>query len=242
MSQPELSKRTVLVTGVSRGIGLAVAQRLLQAGTRVVGVSRTPPPTENPPGMAFTRLDLGDISGLPAALRQLATDHRDIDALILNAGAGRFGGLEQFSVDQIRRLVDLNLVSPMLMAREFLPRFKHRGYGDLVFIGSESALRGGRRGAVYSATKFGVRGFAQSLREECARSGVRVGIVNPGMVNTSFFDTLDFRPGNDPDQHLEGEDVAEAVLSMLSARPGTVIDEINLSPAKAVIDFGRGNT
>jgi NADP-dependent 3-hydroxy acid dehydrogenase YdfG len=127
------------------------------------------------------------------------------------------------------------------VTRAFLPDFKRQGYGDLVFIGSESALRGGRRGAVYSATKFGLRGFVQSLRDECARSSVRVGIVNPGMVATSFFNALDFRPGQEPGQHLQAEDVAEAVRFMLTARPGAVIDEINLSPEKTVIDFGSSD-
>lgn len=241
MSQDELIGRTILVTGASRGIGLAIAHRLHQAGARVVGLSRSAPLNIVPPGMEYVHADLGDLAGLSSALRELVTTHRDIDGVVLNAGAGRFGALEQFSADQVRQLVELNLLSPMLVARELVPRFKRRGYGDLVFVGSESALRGGRRGAVYSATKFGIRGFAQSLRDECAASGVRVGIVNPGMVDTAFFEDLDFRPGREQDQHLTPEDVAEAVLLMLSARKGAVIDEINLSPAKTVIEFGKSD-
>lgn len=241
MSQDELIGRTILVTGASRGIGLAIAHRLHQAGARVVGLSRSAPLNIVPPGMEYVHADLGDLARLPSALRELVTTHRDIDGVVLNAGAGRFGALEQFSADQVRQLVELNLLSPMLVARELVPRLKRRGYGDLVFVGSESALRGGRRGAVYSATKFGIRGFAQSLRDECAASGVRVGIVNPGMVDTAFFEDLDFRPGREQDQHLTPEDVAEAVLLMLSARKGAVIDEINLSPAKTVIEFGKSD-
>ena len=108
---------------------------------------------------------------------------------------------------------------------------------SVLFVGSEAAIKGGRNGAVYSATKFALRGLAQALQEECSASGVRVGIINPGMVNTGFFDELDFRPGDEADQHLVPDDVVEAVLLMLDARQGAVIREINLQPQKRVIRF-----
>ena len=106
-------------------------------------------------------------------------------------------------------------------------------------MGSEAARTGGKRGAVYSAAKFGLRGLAQSLRQECAASGVRVSIVNPGMVKTAFFDELDFQPGDAPDNYILPEDVARAVLAILETRTGTVVDEINLSPQKKVIRFPK---
>ena len=231
--------RTILVTGASRGIGAAVSQRLLQQGCRVIAVARrfnSDVPAN--PHLRQIHLDLGRLDALPTALGGLVREHPEIDALICNAGQGRFGTLEQFSEQQIRQLIDLNLTSQILIARAFLPLFKARRQGDLVFMGSEAALTGGRKGAVYCATKFGLRGLAQSLREECAGTGVRVGIVNPGMVKTDFFDALDFRPDDAPDCHLTPADVAEAVWTMLSARAGAAIDEINMSPEKKVIRFG----
>ena len=231
-----MKQRQLLVTGCSRGIGLAITRRLLTEGHRVIGISRIPPGIDSA-RFSHIELDLSDLDALPAALRALSHQHPDIDAVILNAGIGRFGSLEEFAASQIRQLVDLNLTSQLLLAREFLPKLKKRGGGDLVFIGSESALRGGRYGTVYAATKFGLRGLAQALQEECSPSSVRIGIVNPGMVNTSFFDELDFRPGDEEDQHLVPNDVVEAVLLMLAARPGAVVQEINLQPQKRVIRF-----
>jgi len=231
-----MKQRQLLVTGCSRGIGLAITNRLLAGGHRVVGISRLSPGIDSD-RFSHVLLDLSDLDTLPDALREVSKQHPDIDAVILNAGSGRFGSLEEFSASQIRQLVDLNLTSQVLLAREFLPRLKKSGGGDLVFIGSESALRGGRYGTVYAATKFGLRGLVQSLQEECSASSVRVGIVNPGMVNTSFFDELDFRPGDGEDQHLVPDDVVAAVLLMLEARPGAVIQEINLQPQKRVIRF-----
>ncbi|MGD9094882.1 MAG: SDR family oxidoreductase [Chromatiales bacterium] len=231
-----MKQRQLLVTGCSRGIGLAITGRLLDEGHRIVGISRLPPGIDST-RFSHVETDLSDLDRLPHALRELSNQYPDIDAVILNAGIGRFGSLEEFSANQIRQLVDLNLTSQVLLAREFLPKLKERGGGDLVFIGSESALRGGRYGTVYAATKFGIRGLVQALQEECSTSSVRVGIINPGMVNTGFFDELDFRPGDEADQHLVPDDVVEAVLLMLDARQGAVIREINLQPQKRVIRF-----
>ena len=129
----------------------------------------------------------------------------------------------------------VNLGSYAMICRQLVPYFKTRGKGNIVFIGSESGLRAGKKGAVYSATKFGLRGLSGALRDECAASGVRVTLINPGLVRTAFFDNLDFRPGEDRENYLVPEDVADAVALSLASPTGTVIDEINLSPQKKVI-------
>ncbi len=238
----EQSKRTYLISGASRGIGRSISERLLAEGCRVIGLARrfdslfTAHPHFEP-----VAIDLSQLDALPQRLSALSRQLTALDGVICSAGYGRFGSLEQFSPMQVRALVDLNLTSQILLSREFLPHLKRQKQGDLIFIGSEAALSGGRNGAAYCASKFGLRGFAQSLREECAASGVRVGIINPGMVATEFFDDLDFRPGKSPDQHLTPGDVADAVSLMLNTRQGTVIDEINLSPQKRVIEFGKPN-
>jgi NAD(P)-dependent dehydrogenase (short-subunit alcohol dehydrogenase family) len=232
--------RTLLVTGASRGIGRAVCEKLLGEGCRVIGIARHPPKAGIAQhNLVLEAMDLSRLDRLPDALRALGKRFPAIDGIICNAGQGRFGSLEEFSPRQVRALIDLNLTSQILLAREFLPALKARGRGDIIFMGSESALAGGRKGAVYSATKFGLRGLTQSLREECTGSGVRVGIVNPGMVQSDFFKDLDFRPGDQPDAHLLPGDVAEAVWLMPSARPGAAVDEINLSPQKKVIQFRK---
>ena len=125
------------------------------------------------------------------------------------------------------------------MARLVVPGLKRRGAGDIILIGSEAGLRGGRKGAVYCATKFAINGFAQSLREECAASNIRVSTINPGMVATAFFDELDFQPGPSRDNYLEAGDIARTVKMMLELPAGSVIDQVNLSPQKHVIRHGK---
>ena len=110
---------------------------------------------------------------------------------------------------------------------------------DLIFIGSEAALVGSRKGSIYCASKFALRGFSQALRDECAKSSVRVSLINPGMVKTDFFQTLTFKPGEHESQHLLAEDVADAVSYIINARKGIIIDEINLNPANNVIQFKK---
>jgi 3-hydroxy acid dehydrogenase/malonic semialdehyde reductase len=243
MIQTPLAQRRILITGASRGIGAAIAKRLLADGARVIGIARDFSSwRQMPDGFSPVPVDLSDLDALPERLKRVQDEHPGIDGVICNAGSGRFGALEQFSAQHIRAMVDLNLTQHLLVARAMLPSLKRRDFGDLLFMGSEAALAGGRNGAVYAACKFALRGLAQSLRQEGAAAGVRVGLVNPGMVDTGFFDQLDFRPGELPENHIRPEDVAEAVVTMLSTPPGTVIDEINLSPLKKVVRFGNKKT
>jgi len=237
-------RRLVLVTGASRGIGQALSLKLLDAGNRVIGIGRDFSHWSLPQtGFDAVTVDLAALDALLKRLSRVVGDYRpwvdnELDAVISNAGVGCFGHLEQFSPHRIRASVDLNLTQHILVARSFLPLLKRRGRGDLIFMGSETALSGGIKGAVYSACKSALRGFAQSLRQECAAAGVRVGIVNPGLVRTGFYNGLAFRPGEAPENAIAPDAVADAVIAMLNAPPGTVVDEINLSPLKKVIRFG----
>lgn len=240
MSDQE-KQRTVLVTGATSGIGRAVAAQLLEQGHAVVGVGRDFAKA-GLGGALFepVGLDLAELDTLPARLETLARAHPRVDALVLAAGRGELGGFEETSYAQIRALLDLNLTATVFVARAFLPVLKRHGHGDVVFLGSEAARRGGRRGAVYCASKFALRGLAQALREECAKSGVRVAIVNPGMVRTPFFDGLEIAPGAAEDNALRAEEVAAAIVMILGLRPGVVIDELDLSPLKRVVEHRRG--
>ncbi len=229
----------VLVTGASSGIGRTVCEMLLANGHSTIGIARDfgKFPCDDCRFEAHA-IDLADLDQLPEHLQTLVAAYPALDALVLNAGVGRFGAIEQFSYDQIRALIDLNLTSHVFVVRAFLPTLKKAGRGHLVLMGSEAALAGTAQGSLYCAAKFALRGFAQALRAECARAGVRVTLVNPGMVQSSFFDELDFRPGPAPDNYILPADVAEVIIQALTTRDGTVLDEINLSPQKKVIEFG----
>lgn len=228
--------RTVLVTGASSGIGLETVKRLLARDYTVIGIARD----FSKSALASERfipinLDLADTKQLPAQFTALAKDHPGVTDIVCCAGYGRFGDLETFSYDQITRLMDVNFTAHCFLVKALIPRLKQSKRADIVFIGSESALSGGKQGSVYCASKFALRGFAQSLRHECSRANVRVTLINPGMVKTAFFDELSFQPGEDEANYIEPGDVADAIMLALDMRGASVVDEINLSPMKNVV-------
>ena len=104
-------------------------------------------------------------------------------------------------------------------------------------MGSEASLSGEKNGALYCGAKFGLRGFSQALRKDVSNSNIRVCIINPGMVRTSFFNNLKFLPGDDINNAVCEEDISNSVLSILLLGRNTVVDEINLSPLKRAIKF-----
>lgn len=233
-------KRTILVTGASSGIGRAVARKLLSEGHFVLGVSRDIGRFQTPmPNFKAVKMDLSHLKRLADQATTLCKDHSEIDAAVFCAGAGRFGSLEEFSFGAIEELMAINFTGQAFLARAILPGLKKQARGDLIFIGSEAALRGSRKGAVYCASKFAVRGFSQALREECSKSRVRIALINPGMVNTPFFEALSFEPGGEDGQAIEPEDVADAVLYILYSSANIVVDEINLSPLNKVVKFKK---
>lgn len=233
-------KRDVLITGGSRGIGLACCQILGNCGFNTICLSRTPPLLALPTNTHIA-VDLADPDATSRTVKRVLAEH-DISALVCNAGRGDIGSLENFSHTQIHHSIALNLISPLCIARDCIPTFRHCQRSDIVFIGSTSALQGGRYGSVYSAAKFGLRGVAQALSYEVASANCHVGIVQPGSVRTSFFDDLSFEPGPEEAHALDAEDVAEAVKSMLTSSDRAVINELQVRPRQHVVQKRQANS
>ena len=151
-------------------------------------------------------------------------------------GSENFQYREPFCI-KIKAMLDVNLLSVIVSAKIVLPHLKKIDNGKLILIGSEAGLKGGQKGSVYSATKFGLRGFAQSIREETAKNNIFVTVINPGMVRGKFFDDKNFRPEKSEDNAIEPDDIAKLVNYLLDEEKGMVFDEINVSQMKKVIDL-----
>jgi NADP-dependent 3-hydroxy acid dehydrogenase YdfG len=233
-------KRTLLVTGASSGIGRAIARQLLQAGHTVIGTSRDCTKfTTKHQNFFSLELDLAQSDQIPTKLKSLEKEFSALDGVIFSAGYGQFGAIEQFSFAQIEQMMTVNFTSQAFITRALIPKLKRKPYSNLIYIGSEAALQGSRKGSIYCASKFALRGFTQALRDECGSSSVRVSLINPGMVKTPFFDSLSFLPGNGETHALLAEDIAKTVDYILNSNNNSVIDEINLNPANKVIQFKK---
>jgi len=233
-----IKERKVLVTGSSDGIGRSITLSLLKSGAKVIGLARNHskfnPETKN---YIKYKTDFSNEEILLNTIAKIIKDHKDLDCLVSNAGFGKFGTLETFSTKEINDFIFTNLTSHMILTNKILPHLKKIRKGNIIFIGSESALKGGKNGSLYSAAKFGLRGFSQSIREESCSKNIHVSLINPGMVRTSFFNNLDFMPGEDKSNAIEPDDIGKIIIDILSTRNGSVIEEINLSPLKKVIKF-----
>lgn len=228
------------MTGASSGIGRAIAKKLLQQGVTVIGTSRDCTQfTTKHKNFNYIEIDFSQLEQVEKKIKSLGKTFPELDGVIFSAGYGQFGSIEQFSLNQIDQMMKVNFTSQALVTKILIPHLKRKAQSNLIFIGSEAALKGSRKGAVYCASKFALRGFTQALREECGNSSVRVSLINPGMVKSHFFESLSFQPGDGETHAIVPEDIAETVSYILQANHNIVIDEINLNPANKVVKFKK---
>jgi len=230
--------RTILITGSSSGIGNAIKEHLLEKGHTVIGIARRKQEKNHRNFFPYC-IDLKKIKELPKALEALAKTFPNINGLICNAGMGKFANLEELSLNDLEDILHTNFLSHAYLSKYFLPSFKSLPHSDIIFIGSQAALVGEKKGTIYCASKFALRGFAQALRAECASSSVRVCIIQPGMVETEFYDQLYFTHGDSPLHSIKPTDIAHTISHILEMRQGTTFEEITLSPHQKVISFKK---
>ncbi len=232
-----LAGRIAVVTGASRGIGLAVAQVLAGAGARVAMLARTATALRaaaTPLGALAIPCDIADETATAAAAEQVRRELGAPGILVNNAGLFGLSPVESQSIPELRATLDTNLIAPFVLARALLPAMREAGRGHIVTIGSIADRATFPENGAYAASKFGGRAFHQVLREELRGSGVRATLVSPGPVDTSLWDSIgpDDRAGFTPRARmLSAAAVADAVLFALTRDPSVNIDELRLSRA-----------
>ena len=185
----DLTGRTILLTGCNSGIGKETAKLFQSRGWNVVATMRTPDAEEDLSALdnvLVTRLDVTDPASIQAAVAAGIARFGSIDVLLNNAGYGAYGPLEAFPMDRIRRQFDTNVIGLLETTKAVLPHLRAQGSGTIVNISSIGGQMTFPLGTLYHGTKFAVEGISEALHFELEAAGIKVKIVEPGMISTDF--------------------------------------------------------
>jgi 3-oxoacyl-[acyl-carrier protein] reductase len=190
----------LLVTGGSRGIGLAISRRMAKAGYNVIAVARRESDelkdaireaaTVATGGLSFRAFDLSEVDAIPAFLKGLRDEVGPIYGLINNAGIGTEGLLATMHNSQIEALIRLNLLSPIILTKYVVRQMMADGAGRIINMSSIIGTTGYNGLSVYGATKAAASGFTRSLAREVGRAGITVNAIAPGFIDTELTHSL----------------------------------------------------
>lgn len=226
--------KNAVVTGATSGIGLAVAEKLIEMGYTVYGIGRNFDKAVSNEKFKKIVCDLTRVFDIEKTVKEIKKEG-EIELLINCAGVGYFGPHEEINVNKIHNMITLNLEAPLVLTQLFLRELKKKR-GTIINISSITAKKSSTYGCVYSATKAGLSHFSKGLFDEVRKTGVKVITIHPDITKTSFYDHLDFCQGDDENSYITPECVAGAVEMVLSQREGTVVTDITLQPQRHLIN------
>jgi NADP-dependent 3-hydroxy acid dehydrogenase YdfG len=235
-----LEGRTVVVTGASRGIGLAITRTLVADGARVVMLARSAAvlgerARELGPSAVALACDVGDRSDVARAsdeIRKWSAGPPDI--IVNNAGFFSLAAAEQTRVEDLELALGVNVVGPFALVQAFLAEMRTRASGHIVTIGSIADHSALPENSAYAASKFAARALHEVLRVELRGSGVHATLVSPGPVDTPLWDSIhpDSRPGFTPRRAMLAPEAVAAAVRYAVKQPADVnVDEIRVSRA-----------
>jgi len=231
-----LSREVAVVTGASRGIGLAIARQLGSMGARLALCARSAGAAEH--AAVALRADgmdarafaadvgvAGDVRRFVAAVRE---SFGDASILVNNAGVGVFRPTQDLDEPDWDRVLGTNLKGAWLMSREVTPGMIRGKRGHIIHIASLAGKNTFAGGGAYCASKWGLRGLAGCMAEDLRGHGIRVSVICPGTVHTEFSP----HAGKDPSRMLQPEDVAHVVAMLVTQAPASFVSEVDLRPTQ----------
>lgn len=234
----DVSGKTALVTGASKGIGLATATALVGAGMNVALNARSEAElrraardlNEMGPGRATViEFDVRDLSAQREGVKRTVAQFGGIDLLVANAGVGARRPVDELDADTWSRIIDTNLTGVFYSVSACVEELKKRR-GMIITIGSLAGTNFFAGGAAYNASKFGLLGFTQAVMLDLRVHGVRVSTIMPGSVATGFSD----RDVSEADDwKIQPQDVAETVLYLVRMPARTLPSKVEMRPAQA---------
>jgi len=235
-TEKPLSGEVAVVTGASRGIGLAIARRLGQMGARLT-ISARQETTLNAAASGLRQAGI-EVLAVPADVAQPAAvaevvrktnkTFGEIDILVNNAGIALFSPIHDLREEDWNRVMDTNLKGVFLCSKAVIPQMLRRQKGYILNISSLAGKNAFAGGGVYCASKWGLLGLTYCMAEDLRAHGIRVAAVCPGSVQTEFSP----HAGKDPKKMLQPEDVAHAVAMIVTQAPQSFISEVLLRPTQ----------
>ncbi len=223
-----LKNKVAIVTGSSKGIGLATVHTLLNNDVKVAGWSRSKTQIDHPNFQNF-QLDIRDIGSVENAYKQTVSHFGDdIHVLINNAGLGYAALFEDLKVEEWHQLFDTNVNGIFYTTRLVVPQMKKIEEGHIINISSIAGNTGIETLSAYCATKFAVRGLSQALYKEVRNYGVKVTCIYPGSVQTNFFDEIESIDVNK--NMMQPNDIASTILHCLASSPNYHHVDIEVRP------------
>lgn len=225
-------KNTILITGASSGIGKATAKLFHENGWNVIATMRTPDEEKdlnNQENILVTRLDVTDTISITEAVNLGIAKFGKIDVLLNNAGYGAYGPLEATATDKIEQQFATNVLGLLNVTKGVIPHFRNNKNGIIINISSMGGKITFPLGTLYHGTKFAVEGISEALHYEMETIGVKVKLIEPGMVNTDF-GGRSFNFNND-EELTEYQNLVKSVFeqfgkAQLAASPASTVAKV----------------
>ncbi len=234
----EVTGKTALVTGGTKGIGRAIAESLVEGGAHVAISARH----ENDVASAVSRLnairvgattgyvcDVRNYDDVKTTFARIVSELGGVDILINNAGIGIFSPVESMSLDDFRAVIETNVFGVFYCCHEAIPLMKQRGGGYIINISSLAGTNAHPQMAAYNASKFGLNGFSEALMQEVRHDDIKVSYIMPGSVNTEFGGD---EPSDQKSWQFQPSDIAEVVMDLLSHPSRSLPSRVEIRPAR----------
>lgn len=222
-----LNGKVAFITGAARGIGKATALQLAKEGVNVGLVAKTEPALKEVAAeiaslgvkAAYAVADVSSKEQVESAINTLTEALGTADILINNAGIATFDTVLNMDPEEWKKIIDVNLMGTYYVTRAVLPQLIEKNGGDIINISSTSGLNGAATSSAYSASKFGVIGFTESLAQEVRRNNIRVSALTPSTVATDLALDLNLIKENNDAKLIQAQDIAEFIVDQLKLNP-----------------------
>jgi NAD(P)-dependent dehydrogenase (short-subunit alcohol dehydrogenase family) len=234
----DLSGKTAIVTGGTKGIGRAIAKALAGAGALVAITARNEPEIATAVSQLNTSItgrvagyvcDVRDYEQVKDVFKEFAKEAGGLDILINNAGVGIFAPVESMSPEDFRTVIETNVSGVFYCCHEAIPLMKQSGGGYIINISSLAGTNAHPQMAAYNASKFGLNGFSEALMQEVRHDGIKVSYIMPGSVNTYFGGD---QPSDENSWQLQPDDVAQVVIDLLGHQGRALPSRVEIRPSR----------